>query len=555
MHCCNNFEIANVITSLLTAWLVSALLCFPVFINAQLLIIDSNGNDNCSTIFADESKILLGCAVKGSFLHHGEQQNPGNLSGLLLSFEMIDNEQLSSANSRFLPSSEDIELQAVMSLSDSMFLVGGRFFGELDWDGHYANAGSGQSALFMAKVNNDLQVKQLVKVEGNGFKRLTSLATDNSSLYASVYFNGDILFEDLLLTSADSFSSSFILKLDQSMGMLGGMLLAGTNTLQINSMYGMDSSLLVAGTYKGQFSIGTDTLISLTSHSNVFLLGLDSLFSPMWLRGFNGVFDDSAVKIVGEGEHYFILGNYSGVLRFNDSTTIESTDFFNDTWLASFSFPDHLNWVTTFNGQQQVNGTHLRSTGDKLWIAGQYLFEVLSGTHKIDISNNAQMPAYLAMLDPENGYVHTLVSTTGNGIHAVFSMEVLAERICMAGAYSGVLDHAGIPYPVSQIAGFLLCDDIDNMYTSILRQQGNVDFAIYPQPASRHLSITSPYTGLIDYSLYSVKGIELCSGSGWLDNSLYQIELPDLSTGVYILQIRTEAAVLSRLVIIVHSKN
>lgn len=149
-------------------------------------------------------------------------------------------------------------------------------------------------------------------------------------------------------------------------------------------------SIFVTGSFHGTMILGTDTIQSLGSYTDVFLAKYDSAGNPLWLKRGGGptTYDDDANGVaVDKWGNVFITGFFSGTATFDNLSVVSAGG--EDVFIAKYSNDGDILWLKRAGG----NG----SSGDR----GRGIAVDTSGNCYItgSFSGNAsfgQVPAFSA---------------------------------------------------------------------------------------------------------------------------------------------------------------
>lgn len=505
-------------------------------VKAQFHWFDSIENDQCVQMINSAGYLYLACNIKGSFSLNGTTVNESGKVGFLLS--QLAQQTINIEAYRFFYSDTEVELTSIIEGDTNEIIIAGRFFGQIDWDGFSINTGAGQSALFIARLDSAFNVIQLKSIQGNGFKSVGDVIQRQSNIYLSINFTQSLLIDSFELANVNT-ASGMVIKLNDEFGLVTAHLISGTNNLQGNGIAWSGSTLLLAGTYKGTFVHGADTLPSFTSHSNAFILAFSEQLLPVYSQSFRGVFDDAALGIASQNKTYYVFGNYSGVLQLTPDVSIESTDNFTDVWIAAFDSTAQLLWHRTFNGSLQNQATSISLSEDFIAISGQYIQQIQSGGLSLSSPGDGSILSFTALVNLD-GSMAGLTSTTGTGVHFIFSSIFFDSIFCIAGAFNGDWVYSGQQFSGNQFAGFLQCHET-GLYTTTNKPDADaVPFSIWPIPASNYLNINSKSSENFQYVLYNLNGMILMKGRCYDTKPVCTIHIADLNAGTYIIRFQNQ---------------
>ncbi len=177
--------------------------------------------------------------------------------------------------------------------------------------------------------------------------------------------------------------------------------------------------------------------------------------------------------------------------------------------------------------------------------------DVPNGTYNVIVTFGDRRRAHdNQQVDAENGQVIRSDIDTSFGEFEDQTFEVTVTD----GALSLEFSDAGGSNPdwaVTRVS-FTQTSSVTNSETGTTRAQELTDMVIIQNPVSDMLTIEKLPKGEYNAILYSLKGTEIMRKNIKTESSQYRVELPSLSTGIYILRISSKDFIFNRKIVVDH---
>lgn len=212
------------------------------------------------------------------------------------------------------------------------------------------------------------------------------ITTDTSgNIYITGYFSGTADFESTTLTCLSSTGGVFILKMGTSGEVLWAELFGEEETFFSSVGYGITidtaGNVYVTGNFKGEMTVGTDTITSIGNYNNMFLLKTDSSGTGLWAKGFGNEAIGKNI-ITDDSGNIYVTGYFYGTAYFDD-ITLTSNGLFN-TFILKTENSGMVEWAEQFGSTEGSNSSNhvALGLGENIYVSGLF-----SGT--VDFGNTS----------------------------------------------------------------------------------------------------------------------------------------------------------------------
>jgi hypothetical protein len=311
--------------------------------------------------------------------------------------------------------------------------VTGYFYGTCNF-GNTALNSSGNTDLFVAKLNSSGEWIWAVSGNGTGFNKGISIVCDNSdNVYVSGSFESTINFGNLSLTSAGQ-KDIFVAKLNSSGIWSWASKAGGTSTDENTGMkYNSANSFLgVTGFYSGSSTFGSTTLTAIGS-KDIYVARIDLDGNWVWAKsaGTSGTEESRAIAIDANGNSV-ITGIYTSSITFG-STTLPAASG-RDIYIAKIDKSGNWVWAknATGNEDDEANSIGLDNAGNA-YITGSFYSDVKFGSNELFALAERNM--YVARISSAGNWSWGRL-INGNSAIDGFSISVATNGVCfVTGAF------------------------------------------------------------------------------------------------------------------------
>lgn len=233
-------------------------------------------------------------------------------------------------------------------------------------------------------------------------------------------------------------------------------------------------NILVAGTFAGTISFGTNTLISTNSSVDIFVAKYDPAGQIIWARsgGSSGTDNATGIAVDGAG-NVIVVGQLAGIGNFSGQTITNIGGA--DVFVAKYDPNGTLLWVTNFGGTSTdiANAVTTDAAGN-IFITGSF-----NGTGFFGgtiISNTLNGAAFTARLNPD-GSVNWVRASSGSGSASGNGISVDSQgNVLVAGSFSPSFTTFGtVALTNSVLVGASASPDV---FVAKYTADGNVTWAI-----------------------------------------------------------------------------
>lgn len=235
--------------------------------------------------------------------------------------------------------------------------------------------------IFVVKQNASGQVlwaKNFGAANSGGNAGITGryITTDTSgNIYITGYFIGTADFEGTTLTYLSGTGGVFILKMSASGEVLWAEHFGEEETSIYSVGFGITidttGNVYVTGDFKGEMSVGDDTITSVGNYENMFLLKTDSSGTGLWVKGFGDEVLGKNVAIDDSGNVY-VTGYFYGTADFDD-ITLTSIGLSN-TFVLRTDSSGTVEWAEQFSSTGGSNtGKHIAlGLEENIYVSGHF---------------------------------------------------------------------------------------------------------------------------------------------------------------------------------------
>jgi hypothetical protein len=413
---------------------------------------------------------------------------------------------------------------------------------------------AGSDDLFVAKYDNTGSVVWAKTYGGTGFDHGNGVATDGvGNCYLTGSFQNSINFGATSYTSAGN-SDLFIVKLDQA-GAVVWAKAEGGKDFDEGFRLALDANMnsYVTGTVSDTFNFGT-TPIASAGLNEFLLVKYDPMGNISWVRTAKGGGSENgtALAIDGSGNCY-VAGSLYGASTTFGSTTLVSKGA-HDFFVAKYGSLGALGWVNSYGGMWDDLCLGIAIDGNSNgYITGWFVSDSL----KLD---NLQKPNPT----PFTGSMYTArfcstappavtITQAGTALNAPSGFSTY-QWFRNGSPVSGATSSGYVPtqsgsYYVVVTTSSNNCSGQSNTISVILaginEVADNTSFNLSPNPNNGTFTISSilqSANGLVTYEVRDMTGRLIMSNTVRLSSNRFekQVELRDLSQGIYILRIMTD---------------
>jgi hypothetical protein len=346
--------------------------------------------------------------------------------------------------------------------------------------------------IFLAKYNAGGNLLWVRGIGGISYDYGISICFDGiGSLYVTGYqyqavFGSDTLSGELTV---------FVAKFDTDGNSLWAKNAIGPNLSSLSIGTGittyLGSNVYITGYFRYSVSFGNDTL-SNAGQDGIFVAGYDSSGNALWGRSPGGTnYDYSSNSICTNASgNAFITGYFSSpFLNFGGQPVINTNAGYDDIYVAEYDANGNALWATNIGGQGHDYGMGICSspTINDVYVTGYF------GSYAVNFGTN---------------------TVTNNGSYDIF----LAKLSTLAG--------------------------VNEQFTN----GDNIPLLIYPNPSNNSTTLTlqTPTDNLLQsIYIYSTDG-RLLKSIGNCQSSTVNLDVKDLSAGIYFIKVSSESGVAVR---------
>ncbi|MFZ4521091.1 MAG: T9SS type A sorting domain-containing protein [Bacteroidales bacterium] len=147
--------------------------------------------------------------------------------------------------------------------------------------------------------------------------------------------------------------------------------LASGKKIRTHSIIGIDSSILIAGSFSDYMIIGNKTLASLGS-DDIFLLCLDKALQIKWYKQIGGLKKDRPSKIISVNKEIILSGSFCSSISINQKK-LTTSGIGSDVFVIAFDNSGNLRWMRSTGGEADDYPTSMIPVSkDYIYLAGSF---------------------------------------------------------------------------------------------------------------------------------------------------------------------------------------
>ncbi len=418
----------------------------------------------------------------------------------------------------------------------------------------YINPG-GNGDSFIAKYSATGTLIWSKVLSGNGNEFITSIKTLGNDIYISGSYSQAFTFGTVSLTApAGGFDDAFIMKLDDQGNGVWGVKGGGSNDDRALCLSVSANAIYWAGFCNSVASFGGVNLNPAGTGADVFISKLNSSGVQSWVKRYggplgqqiNGMSQDPWGNPICTGNFYATLNFGTGLLLTEAYAMSPAGN--GDGFVAKLNGSDGTcAWarqIKCVNGDNnEVSNGAVTDPGGSTYVTGHF-----NGT-TVFASTSAQTGPSLVSTNGKDAFIAkysqtgTLLwvqkiggSSNDQGKAVVFD----ANGICtVAGNFGGTLTlGATTPITASPGAASVFIAKYDGLSAGVDEPVNTLKFEAHPNPADHYITVTSELTEPIKLiEIYTVTGVRVLETKLDVHTNKYDIDLSELSSGMYFLQI------------------
>jgi len=294
--------------------------------------------------------------------------------------------------------------------------ISGGFRGLLKASDSDSISSAGSYDLFMIKLD-DSGNTLWARNAGSGAKlqASTTLEIDSSGdLILAGIFNDSIrIYDQQTLYSENASPDYFYGKYKASDGSLQWVKQGKslhTSGGRIENIYADTTSYLFTGSYNDSISFGTDTLLSISSNSDVHLISTDLEGEISWIRKIRGVGSEYSYSLTKDDEgSIYISGYYASdtlIIDYNNTeyTKIGGNRGSSDLFIAKFSTGGDLEWIQTDGSTGTDKSYYMEFFEDQIYISASFADTLIWGDDTLTTNKLSDTDMFVGAVDKDGNY-------------------------------------------------------------------------------------------------------------------------------------------------------
>lgn len=402
--------------------------------------------------------------------------------------------------------------------------------------GWSALSGSAFKSIFILKISPAGDIIWAKTLTGIGSKGVGKMALDASeNLLITGFFTDSLQLDDRHFSATAG--DFFLLKMNKD-GDLDWFYQSGLEgTIEGKSAAVLsDGNIAVAGTFQGKIKFDSDTLMTNTPDSDVFLALFSEEGLPLWSRKAGGVYPAICTGLTADdADNLYLTGRHTGVIKLSDDIQIQTQGLNDNFFLLAYNATGAPLWARSYGGSRAEQVDDIRFWQNQLILAGAHAGDFQVDGREIKLERG-QYGAFVATF-----------STVGNllNIRTVSSDEFVLGNALAVGSSGEVL--AGFSFsrnvfleanPLISNGFFdVLIGKLNAGFTPVADFESE-DFApvVFPNPAKEGAAIRfKNHFYNYNFQLFDARGRLLFGGK-----TARETQLPFLPKGLYFLKLNPE---------------
>jgi hypothetical protein len=397
--------------------------------------------------------------------------------------------------------------------------------------------------LFVAKLDSDGNFLEAISSKGDFTEMIRGIATDGSgNLYIGGGFMSDwmILGNDTLFNNG--IMDVFLAKLDNELNVSWTKHIGGESSDLISDLQtDNDNNVFISGCYYSQdFYFDTTYFSGIgNGYENAYNFKCNSEGELVWyFIPVNSGVHSTCERIAPAGDgNFYLAGRYKGneFIIGSDTLALSADDF--DFWIAKFSADHSLIWTNSMGSDLMDYLDEMVAIQDNgLLFAGEFLGSSLTiGSDTLYNTNPEISKAFIARFD-DGGMAQSATGLDGNGTNNITSLvQTGIDEIFVSGIFTSDTLHFGNQSILNAGEYDIFCASVYFTQTQIQKTRLSSEIIVYPNPAHERINLRYPkiQSGLLDIKIYNSSGVEIRSEKLKAEDGIYHFDVSNLEPGIY----------------------
>ena len=408
---------------------------------------------------------------------------------------------------------------------------------------------------FIVKIDSDGDVVWAKSGGGTHNDEFYDVVCDGQDYYIVAGFTDQAIFGGIeLLAPSSNWNDEIAIVKYLSNGDVDWAVKAGGSSYDNPTGIAYDgSNIFITGYFSSSdAAFGTD-ILDCEGITNVFLAQIDPTSGTFdWAKGFEtghgtvGAYEKQGPHIEVDDNSIYMSGYYRNDFIFSETVTLNESD--DNAFIASFSKTGDLNWVNeiTTTTEECPYPLSMSYSDGNVYIVGEYMNNITSNDYEMIGTQAGGMAISL-----KNAYIFSYAANGdvnwGKSVDAYLDLTGGTMNISGIFADGEVVYTSGYFSKTVQVGTFELTSTnsvdpffgkIDILGSSIVSSNTGISCNVFPNPGTNNIMINVDDSVIDSYSIFDVSGKEIISKRS-IANS-YTINISELDSGVYFLQINTD---------------
>lgn len=391
---------------------------------------------------------------------------------------------------------------------------------------------------FLAKLSPQGNLLWSKLFAGGSIKGLNSLSLDDQDrILLGGYYGDSLRVADTTLFSparaaafVGLFSGTGERKWLRSIGRSG-------NTRTTATAAFSDAYYYAGGYFDDTLRIDDQVFPANTDDQDAFLAAFTAEGTLRWVRKAGGVFDERPVAMAADkaGSAY-LTGSLVGVMRLNDSLSIQSRDGNADCFLVKYDTLGQVKWATAFGGDQLQLVSDLAYAAGKLSLCGSFQENLFWQDRSLE--STFGYDGFFARLDTAGQVLELQALPASNGTVLPRRLAPDDGNLRLGGDFSGRLALRDLSVSASSSSFDLFLATWGPAVTNTQNRWADIPIRLFPNPARDYFFLESS-AEILSFRIYSAGGQLIHTGG----TPRGAISTQNWPPGSYRLQVRTLSGV------------
>jgi hypothetical protein len=435
-------------------------------------------------------------------------------------------------------------------LNNNVYVCG--HFTEITYTDIFSLTSNGSSDAFIGKYSANGNLLWIKSAGGIGLDGAMSLICSDSLLFVAGEFRDSVYFDNTLLVSSGN-SDIFLACLDfegnyKWIKQAGGLYYDVPRSISIDN----NSDIIIAGHINTSANFGiTDTSVFTYGSIDPFVAKYSSAGEFLWVNSFGSIAEDRGISVISDiNNNLFLHGHFYGTAYF-DTITLQSTGI-EDYFICKLQPNGDVVWANKIETRIDPyddfwNHTLESDEQGNIYITGYFMDSLVYDS--FSVQSNGSYDIFVIKIDNVGDLVWCL--TAGNDhSYGDYSRSIARDdngNLFITGRFYSTLFFGDSSITSNGSADIFIAKISETpLNIDFLKETTQID--IFPNPTSSFLSIVSEDNEIQKVEILNNNGKLI---SSYKNTNMNQIDVSDLSKGVYFVRVFFEQMTITSKIIII----